>query len=326
MIQLSHYPYQLFFKFPFKIAHTTRLFTDAIFIKLQSADGKITGWGEATYPPYVDENPSTFADFISEISLPNSINTVAEISSYIQSLKNEFPTDTFSIAALDIALHNFLAAQKNQSIAELYQLKPHHKKTSITIGICNKKEMAEKIASVPEATYFKLKVDEPNIQQIISNFQSLSELPFVIDANQGFKNREKAKYWADLLYDLGVEYMEQPMDKNDLINNGWLTKNTKIPIIADESYQQISDLPTIAKHFNGINVKLMKSGGISEAVAALKQAKSLGLTTMLGCMSESSIAVNAANEIGELANFIDLDGPFLIKNDPFTNVTPFPFD
>ena len=315
----------MLFKFPFKIAHTTRLFTDAVYVKLESNEGKNLGWGEATFPPYVTESPATFSNFISQVKLPQEINSLSDIHDFIAQLKTDFPSDIFSIAAVDIALHNLLANQQNTTIGLLYGLQPSLKKTSLTIGICSKKEMEQKINDFPESSYFKLKADESTIQQIITNFQALSDAPFVIDANQGFTTKEKAKHWADILYDLGVEYFEQPLNKADLSGHGWLTENTEIPIIADESYQQIKNFPDIAHNFNGINIKLMKSGGISEAYSALKQARALGLKTMLGCMSESSIAVNAANEIGAMADFIDLDGPFLIKNDPFTEVTPFPF-
>ena len=284
---------------------------------LKISDGEHFGWGEAAFPPYVTENPATFKRFSETVKLPNSLNSVQELQAYLNDVLNRFPNDIFGICALDIALHNLLAAKNQTTIKALYNLPKTNKLTSITIGICDKKTMEQKIADADFASCFKLKVNQEESLRIINDFTDLCKKPFVIDANQGFTDREKAKDLSDLLFESGVNYLEQPFDKNDFESHKWLTQQSKIPIIADESFQRFSDLEKISESFNGINVKLMKSGGLSEAKKSLESAKLLGMTTMLGCMSESSIAVNAAWELASLADYIDLDGPFLINNDPF---------
>lgn len=311
----QYFPYQLKFRYPFKIAHTLRETTEVVYLKIEQ-NGYVA-WGESAYPPYVKENPQTFAAFIKKVQWPQNITDLSSLHQYLKQLLKEFPNDVFSITAVDIALHNLLAASSGQTIHSWYGLKNERKPSSYTLGISEKHLMLNKINDAPEATYFKLKVNEEEADRIIEDYKSICHKPFVIDANQGFKDRVKAKYLCDSLYEQGVKYVEQPFDKMDLESHLWLKNNTKMTIIADESFQRFSDLDRIAECFSGINVKLMKSGGLMEAYLSLKGAKEKGMMAMLGCMSESSVAVNAAWEISALADFLDLDGPFLIKNDPF---------
>ncbi len=319
-MQYKIFPFQLQFKHPFKIAHTLRTQTDVVYLQLQHEG--IIAWGEAAFPPYVAENIETFKSFISKVNLPKHIDTLQDLHNYLYTVKSEFPLDTFSICALDIALHNYLAIKLNSTISQLYALPTLQKNTSITIGIGSLEEMQQKINEAHDAHYFKLKVNQEHAFSIVENFRNLSDKPFVVDANQGFSDTKLAWKFADFLAECKVQYLEQVFDKNDLEAHRWLKQKSKIPLIADESYQSIENLPKIAECFNGINVKLMKSGGLMEAYNSLAKAKSMGLITMLGCMSESSVAVNAANELSALADFVDLDGPFLVNNDPFALDNP----
>ena len=316
-MQYKVFPYQLQFKHTFKIAHTLRTHTSVVYLQLQH-EGKIA-WGEAAFPPYVAENVETFKSFISKVNLPNNINSLEELHTYLYAVKSKFPQDTFSICALDIALHNYLAQQLNSSISHLYGLPSVQKNTSITIGMGSLDEMQQKINEAHDAHYFKLKVNQEYAFSIVENFRNLSDKPFVVDANQGFSDTTLALKFANFLAECKVQYLEQVFDKNDLEAHRWLKQKSKIPLIADESYQSIANLEKVAECFDGINVKLMKSGGLMEAYNSLAKAKSMGLITMLGCMSESSVAVNAASELSALADFVDLDGPFLVNNDPFQN-------
>lgn len=314
-MQFQYFPYQLQFKHPFKIAHTLRTHTSVVYLKL--IEGNIEAWGEAAFPPYVTENKDTFLKFIDAVKLPNTVTDLQNLHQYLQNVFLEFPNDIFSICALDIALHNLLATKLNTSVKTLYNIPNVTKSTSITIGICDKEEMVKKIEEAKDAEYFKLKVNEAEAFTIVKNFRNITNKPFVVDANQGFTTKAIALKFAHFLQELNVDYLEQPFNKLDLDTHKWLKQNCSIPLIADESFQRLADLDKVAQCFSGINVKLMKSGGIMEGQMSLQKAKSMGLITMLGCMSESSVAVNAANELVALADFVDLDGPFLIQNDPF---------
>jgi L-alanine-DL-glutamate epimerase-like enolase superfamily enzyme len=178
-------------------------------------------------------------------------------------------------------------------------------------------EMEIKIADNPTMNYYKLKVNQSEVYRIIDTFERFSEKPFTIDANQGFTDRNEALKLSYKLADKGVWYLEQPFHKEDFESHAWLKARSPIPIIADESFQNYADLEKIVKSFDGINLKVMKCGGLAEGVDCLKRAKEMELKSIIGCMSESSVAINASMQIAPLADWVDLDGNLLITNDLF---------
>jgi L-alanine-DL-glutamate epimerase-like enolase superfamily enzyme len=312
MIQLQHYPYRLNFKYPFRLSHTERTGTDNVYVLLTS--GEYSAWGECVFIPYYSEKIETFNHLISNIQLPDNTDNIGE---YIQKIKLQIPNSNFCIAAVDIALHNLRTAINGQTISEQYNLDGKPKATSFTIGMSTDSEMEQKLIENSAMSYFKLKVSENEIERIINTFTSLTDKPFTIDANQGFTDRNKALRWSQKLADKGVWYMEQPFHKDDFESHLWLKERSPIPIIADESFQTFSDLEKIEKHFDGVNLKVMKCGGIAEGVACLKRIQEMGMKSIIGCMSESSVVIDASMQIASLANWVDLDGNLLITNDLF---------
>jgi L-alanine-DL-glutamate epimerase-like enolase superfamily enzyme len=311
-IKLAYYPYRLNFKYPFRIAHTERTGTDNVYVLL--TQGKSQAWGECVFIPYYTETLDTFKTLINSSVLP--VNTDA-IGEYITDFKRHFSDSYFCIGALDIALHNLRTATTGQTIAQQYGLLENDKATSYTLGIASDVEMEQKFNDRPDMQYYKLKVNQEEVGRIVNTFQRLTSKPFTIDANQGFTDRKLALEWSYKLADLGVEYLEQPFHKDDFESHVWLKKQSPIPIIADESFQNYADLEKVVKYFDGINLKVMKCGGISEGVAALQRAKEMELKSIIGCMSESSVVSNAAKQISSLADWVDLDGPLLLTNDLF---------
>jgi L-Ala-D/L-Glu epimerase len=151
---------------------------------------------------------------------------------------------------------------------------------------------------------------------VIRHFIKATSLPFAIDANQAWKKAEDKKKIIDLLESSGCVLIEQPFDKSDLRETGFLKKMTSLPVIADEACQRLKDIARISEVFDGINIKLQKCGGISEAFKMICEAQSRNLKVLIGCMSESSVGCGAAEVLAPLCNWADLDGPWLIKNDP----------
>lgn len=311
--RLNKFPYRLEFKYPFKLAIIERTGTNNLYLRLSYKNA--VGWGEAVFPPYLDETVKTALLALKKVSFEkHSVETIFDLIARNQQILKEAPA---AACAMEVCLLNWLADLEKKSLPELLNLKEIKKPTSYTIGICSDSEMKERIEATPEATYFKLKVSEEEIEEIIANYKACTDKPFVVDANQGFMSREKGLIWARKLEGMNVAYLEQPFHKDDFESHAWLKEQVNIPIIADESFQRVGDLEKVAQSFDGINVKIMKSGGVLEARAALYKAKGLGLKTILGCMSGSSVAINAAESLSSLADFVDLDGPYLIKNDPF---------
>ena len=144
-----------------------------------------------------------------------------------------------------------------------------------------------------------------------------------MDANEGWKTKEHALEMLELLAKDGhIQFVEQPMPRNtspaDLI---WLKERSPLPIFADESCHTVHDIPHCAECYHGVNVKLVKTGGITMAYDTLQAARKAGLKTMIGCMIETSVLISAAAHLAELADHLDIDGNLLTTNDPFNGVT-----
>ena len=144
-----------------------------------------------------------------------------------------------------------------------------------------------------------------------------------MDANEGWKTKEQALEMIEwLASDKHVEFCEQPMPTNTPEKDlAWLKERSPLPLMADESYVTDKDFPHCAEFFHAVNVKLVKAGGISGGLNALRAARKAGLKTMLGCMIESSVLISAAAQLAELTDYLDLDGNLLISNDPFAGPT-----
>jgi len=170
----------------------------------------------------------------------------------------------------------------------------------------------------------KLKVGDPNEAANLAALRAVAPgKPVRVDANEGWKTKEQALARLEWLAGDGhIQFVEQPMPRDtpahDLI---WLKERSPLPLLADESYHTESDIAHCAECFHGVNVKLVKTGGVSVAFRALKAARRAGLKTMIGCMIETSLLITAAAHLAELADYLDIDGNLLINNDPYLGVT-----
>ena len=152
---------------------------------------------------------------------------------------------------------------------------------------------------------------------MIRTIREITDLPLAVDANQGWKDRDKALDDIFWLKEHGVVMVEQPMAKENMDDNAWITEHSPLPIFADEAVQRLADIPGIKGAYHGINIKLMKCSGMREAWKMANYAKAEGMRVMVGCMTETSCAVSAAAQLSPLADFADLDGNLLITNDLF---------
>ena len=181
--------------------------------------------------------------------------------------------------------------------------------------------MQEKIREAEAYPKLKIKVGTDNDEEILKAVREVTDKPLRVDANEGWKTKEEALEKIKWLESLNVEFIEQPLPATMLEETRWLRDRINIPIVADEAVKSAADIPKLAQAYDGINIKLMKSGGIQEALRMIWMARSLGLKIMLGCMVESSCAISAAAHISPLVDWADLDGNLLIANDPFKGVT-----
>jgi L-alanine-DL-glutamate epimerase-like enolase superfamily enzyme len=225
-------------------------------------------------------------------------------------------------AAVDIALMDWVGQKLGIPLYTYFGLDPKDTPlTTFSIGIDTPEITKQKTREAEAFPILKVKVglatDEPTIEAV----RSVTKKPLRVDANEGWKDKEEAVRKINWLEKQGVQFIEQPLPAEMIEETRWIRSRVHIPIIADEACQRASDIPKLKEAFDGVNVKLDKSGGMLEAYRMISIAKSLGMKTMLGCMVSSSVSVSAAAHLSPLVDFADLDGNLLIANDPFHGVT-----
>ena len=224
-------------------------------------------------------------------------------------------------AALDIALMDWVGQKLGIPLYTYFGLDPRDAPvTTFSIGIDTPEITRQKTREAADFPVLKIKVglatDEPTIEAV----RSVTSKPLRVDANEGWKDKEEAVRKINWLEKQGVEFIEQPLPAEMVEETRWVRSRVHIPIIADEGCQRASDIPKLKDAFDGVNVKLDKSGGMLEAYRMIEIAKALGMRTMLGCMVSTSVSVTAAAQLSPLVDYADLDGNLLISNDPFHGV------
>lgn len=316
IMKITFRPYPLLLSHTFTVATCSRTTTPDVLLELEHEG--LTGYGEASMPPYLGESIDSVMSFLGKVDLSgfNDPMQIDEIMNYVDSIA---PGNCAAKAAVDIALHDLMGKVLGQPLHHLWDLDSSATPlTTYTIGIDTEDVVKQKVREV-EGRFgrLKIKVGVPGDHDLVKAIRSVTDLPLTVDANQGWNDREKALDEINWLASQGCIMVEQPLPKTQLADLAWLTARSPLPVVADESVQRLSDLPRIADSFSGINIKLMKCTGLNEARKMIAEAKRLDLKVMLGCMTETSCAVSAAAQLSPLADFADLDGNLLISNDPF---------
>ena len=318
-MHLRFFPYELELTHTFTVATFSRKTTPTVQV-LIDYEG-YTGHGEASLPPYLGYNTEGTMAFLSKVDLSqfSSPFLLEDILTYVDTVA---PGETPAKAAIDIALHDLIGQLCGRPLYELLGLDPAKTpSTSYTIGIDTPEIVRQKTLECAERfNVLKVKVGYKGDEEMIRTIREITNLPLVVDANQGWTDRQEALDKLHWLHEQGVQMAEQPMPKTQLDDIAWLTQHSPVPIYADESIQRMADLPKIKGAFHGINIKLMKSTGIREALKMMAWARTEGMDLMLGCMTETSCAVTAAASLSPLVDFADLDGNLLISNDLYDGI------
>lgn len=322
-LRLSWEPYELTLKHTFTVSGSSRKATPGVQVRLEF-DG-YTGYGEASMPPYLGHSVESVQAFLSKLDLSRFTDPfmLEDIMAYVNScarkLRGGGLSDAPARAAVDMALHDLFGKLLGQPLWRIFGLDPSRTPdTSYTIGMDTPEVMAQKTREVAGMfKVLKVKVGQPDDLQMIDAVRSASNLPIVVDANQGWTDRIKALYEIYELKERGVVMVEQPLPASALDDIAWLRGRSPLPIFADEAVQGMSDLRRIKGAYSGVNIKLMKCGGILEARRMMSYARAEGMKVMLGCMTETSCGISAAAQISPGVDFADLDGNLLISNDPF---------
>lgn len=311
--------FRLNLKHAWTISRNSSQFKDNVFVSLER-DG-ITGLGEAAPNVRYGEFAELTMKKIKEVQ---DIFETLEWTDYqgIKKILDERIIDqSCAKAALDIALLDWNSKVKNLPLHTFLRLQfKNIPLTSFSIGIDSIEMIRLKIEEAGDFPILKIKLGIKGEELIMESIRKITDKPVRIDANEGWKSKEEALEKIKWLEKLNVELVEQPMPATMIEETAWLKKNSNLPIIADEAVKTAADIPNIQQAYDGINIKLMKSGGIQEALKMIQIAKSHNLKIMLGCMIESSLAISAAAQLGPLADWLDLDGNLLIDNDPYRGV------
>lgn len=312
-------PYTLEMRHVFTVASFSRTTTPVVLTELEY-DG-IVGYGEASMPPYLGESQESVTNFLNQIDLSpfHSPFETAEILNYVDYIAAK---NTAAKAAVDIALHDLLGKIMNQPFYKIWGLNPDLiPATSYTIGIDTEEVIRQKVAEAGQFKILKVKLGLDTDKMIIDTIRSVTDVPLCADVNQGWKNKEEALEMAHWLNERNVVFLEQPMPKEMIDENAWLTAHSPIPTIADEGCQRLVDIPKLKDVYTGINIKLMKCTGMREAKQMAEVARALDMKVMLGCMTETSCAISAAAQLAPLVDWADLDGALLIGNDIYDGMT-----
>jgi len=312
---------------PFTISRGTTTVSHNILCIIDEEETR--AFGEASPSSYYGETPESVKEVLTEVSekLPSDVSPVQHI---ILDLLDEYPNARSALCALDIALYDLLGKRLNAPLYRILALDPSRTpKTSFTIGIEEPDLMVERaVKAAKEYPILKIKLGtekvlgkDVDVRVIESIRAKAPDATIRIDANCAWELDEASdKIYA--LQSFEVEFYEQPLPPSE--PQDWGRLKEAVPdalIFADESCAVPSDIPKVADLVDGINIKLAKCGGITEALCMIKTARSYGLRTMLGCMVESSCLITAAAQISPLVDYADLDGNLLCLNDPFEGVT-----
>lgn len=317
-LTLRFSPFTLQLKHAFTLSTSSRTTTPVVLTEIEY-DG-VTGYGEASMPPYLGESHESVTNFLSQLNLSQFSDPFLLID-ILQYVDEVMPGNFAAKASVDIAMHDLIGKLTGEPFYRLFGLNPAKAPlTSFTIGLDTPEMIKQKVAEAEPYKVLKVKLGRDNDKEMIEVIRSQTDKPLCADVNQGWKDRNLALDMAGWLKEKGVLFLEQPMPKEMKDDIAWLTEKSPLPVIGDEAIQNIKDLLKNKNVYSGVNIKLMKCGGLNAAMKMINIARAFDMKVMIGCMTETSCAVTAAAQLSPLVDWCDLDGNLLISNDPFTGL------
>jgi L-alanine-DL-glutamate epimerase-like enolase superfamily enzyme len=308
-MSLTWEPYTLRMKTTWRIAHGATNERHNVFVRIHE------GLGEAAAVPHHGESQAGIIAYLKDTAERDWDPFLME------DMLNQLPAGSAAArAAIDLALHDELGKRLGQPLYRLLGLDPNRAPlTSFTISMDEPSVMAER-AHASGLPILKIKVGGVQDEKVLAAIRQATSARLRVDANAGW-SREQAAKLIPRLVEYGLEFIEQPLPVGDIEGLRWLrAKKLGVPIFADENVKTAKDVAAHAGAVDGVVIKLMKTGGIREALRAIHVARALDMQVMIGCMVESTLGVTAAAHLAPLCDYADLDGPLLIANDPYEGV------
>ena len=306
---------------PFVIARGAYAEHVNVLVRLTDDDGEY-GLGEAAPNAYYGETPRGAVAALERAAPLLARKGRKNVEAIEDELRAAFPESRSVTAALSIAMYDLAAKRQSTSVHRAWGLEAGDAPlSSFTIPIGDQSVLAERVARAAEYPILKIKLgagDERRILEIVR--EAAPDKTLRVDANAAW-SREHAAEMLAVLAEHDVELLEQPLPADDIDGLRELQSRTAIPIIADESCRVAADVQRLAGVVHGINIKLAKCGGLSEARRMISAARARGMSVMAGCMIESSVGISGIAQLAPLLDYADLDGAALLADDPFTGVS-----
>ena len=317
-MKVSYKLYNLPFKYPFTISKGTKTHQPTFVVELDYFG--IKAYGEA---PAISYYNIPVEKMVSDLELKRPFLEKFSFSDperYWHYLHHLFPSNSFLVCALDMAGWDLYGKLNRKPLYKVWDLDIRNAPvTDYTIGIDTIEKMVEKMQANPWPIY-KIKMGVPGDVEMVTELRKHSSAGFRVDANAGW-NVNEAIEKIRRLKELNVEFVEQPLAKDDWAGMKILYEKSLLPLMADESCVAEADVLMCPGHFHGINIKLTKCSGVTPALRMIDKAKELGLEIMIGCMNESTIGTAAIAHLSPLVNYVDMDGPLLLAEDTATGAS-----
>ena len=319
-MKLTFRPYDLQLRHVFTIANSSRTTTPVVLTEIEYEG--VTGYGEASMPPYLGETQASVIEFLKKVNLEQFSNPfeMDDILTYVDKITEN---NTAAKASIDIALHDLTGKLMGKPWHKIWGLTADKTpSTTFTIGIDTPEVVKQKTREdAPLYNILKVKLGRDGDKEMIEAIRSVTDKPIAVDANQGWTDKHHALDMIHWLKEKGIVMIEQPMPKYRLDDAAWVTERSPLPVFADESFQRLTDVLRLKGAFHGVNIKLMKCTGMREAWKILTIARAANMQVMIGCMTETSCAISAAAQLSPAVDWADLDGNLLISNDIFKGTT-----
>lgn len=317
-MKLTLHRFDLRLKHPFTIARGTTTLQPVVVVELEQ-DG-VCGYGEVPETPFYRATVPNIVAAIERVRRQIEDALLGEPNALWDTLLPNLADERFALCAIDIAAHDLWGKLHGQPVWKLWGLKIDNLPvTDVTIGIDTIDMMVQKLGEFPDWPVYKIKLGTPNDIEIVEALRRHTSSPFRVDANCAWTVEQTLRN-AVALKSLGVEFIEQPLPRDAWEGMERICGQSALPVIADESCELEADVDRCAGRFFGVNVKLIKCGGLTPARRMIARAKELGLRTMVGCMTESTVSTSAIAQLLPMLDYVDMDGTLLLADDVATGV------
>ncbi|MEM8671945.1 MAG: dipeptide epimerase [Planctomycetota bacterium] len=313
MLSLRTHAFDLPLKHPFTISRSTVSVQPTVIVEL--SDGTHVGFGEATTNDYYGMTLERIRNAIERVRPVLEEVEAIDPPALFEPLQATLDDDPFALCAIDQAIYDLWGKQLGRPVYQLWDLDPETApQSNFTIGIDTIDQMVAKLNETPGWPIYKIKLGTKQDIEIVRELRQHTDAKFRVDANCGWTVSETIEN-SRQLRELGVEFIEQPLPADQIEGSKEVFRHSALPVIADESCIVESDVDRCSGQFHGVNIKLVKCGGMTPAKRMIQRARELDMKVMIGCMTESSVGISAIAQLAPLLDYVDMDGAVLLAKD-----------